>query len=476
MVRHERKRPAGRRMAAAIGAGLVVVLLAGACTAERPQEATIRASGNAAPITIPQPELLGDLQVAPPSERVDMAMPAFSDPTNITNPLFPVSAQRSVLLLGKVDGQAFRTEVTLLPEPRIIEWGGQRIPALVSQYTAYLDGRIHEVAYDFYAQADDGSVWYLGEDVFNFHEGAIANTHGTWIAGKDGPAAMIMPVDPQEGDVYRPENIPGFVFEEVTVRSTNQTVDGPFGPISGALVVEELHMDGTTEEKIFAPGYGEFYTAAGGDTEALAMGVPTDALPTPVPAELTTLSDGALEVFRASQAGEWGNGSAMVGDMATAWEQYRAGEVPARVDPVLSRALSQLSRAVDGRDADAAGQAAIDVAQSSLDLQLRHRPVAEVDLARFDLWLLQLQLDAANGDASAVNGDFFTLDYIRDRIQHTLHGADLTRVNAELEALYEIVSALPEASGPSALSRGLADAADAARQLGETVAGIVTAA
>ena len=79
----------------------------------------------------------------------------------------------------------------------------------MSQYVAFLDGRIQEVAYDFYAQADDGSVWYLGEDVFNFADGAIVDTHGTWIAGKDGPGAMIMPADPQIGDTYRPENIPG---------------------------------------------------------------------------------------------------------------------------------------------------------------------------------------------------------------------------------------------------------------------------
>jgi hypothetical protein len=30
---------------------------------------------------------------------------------------------------------------------------------VLSQYLAYLDGRITEVALDRYAQADDGSVW-----------------------------------------------------------------------------------------------------------------------------------------------------------------------------------------------------------------------------------------------------------------------------------------------------------------------------
>src|ERR687898_1648514 len=101
----------------------------------------------------------------------------------VTNPLFPVSRQEPVLMVGRVDDKPFRPEVTLLPETRIIEWQGQRVETLVSQYTAYLDGRIHEVAYRTYAQADDGSVWYFGEDAFNFANGAIADTEGTWIVG-----------------------------------------------------------------------------------------------------------------------------------------------------------------------------------------------------------------------------------------------------------------------------------------------------
>jgi len=85
----------------------------------------------------------------PEGERVDLTMPRFSDPTNITNPLFPVSLQESVLMLGHVEGKPFRTEVTLLPETRVIEWEGQRVETLVSQYNAFLDGRIEEVAYDY---------------------------------------------------------------------------------------------------------------------------------------------------------------------------------------------------------------------------------------------------------------------------------------------------------------------------------------
>jgi hypothetical protein len=185
---------------------------------------------------------------------VDLVPPAFSRPTAIDNPLFPVASQESVLLVGRVEDQDFRTEVTLLDHTRVIPWNGKQVEVAVSQYVAFLGGRIHEVAYDLYPRDDDGNVWNFGEDVYNFADGSVGDTHGTWIAGIDGPAAMIMPADPSPGEVYRPENIPGLVFEEVTVSAADTPFVGPFGPDEGALEVLELHMDGGRESKTFAPG------------------------------------------------------------------------------------------------------------------------------------------------------------------------------------------------------------------------------
>ena len=415
-----------------LGPILALVLATSACSSGSPPAPT--GSGSRA-ATIPQPEPPEDLAVAPDPERVDLAMPTFTNPTEITNPLFPVSSQRSVLLLGTVEDQAFRTEVTLLPTTRILQWEGQQIEALVSQYVAFLDGRIEEVAYDLYAQADDGSVWYFGEDVFNFADGVIADTHGTWIAGVDGPAAMIMPADPQVGDVYRPENIPGFVFEEVTVVSIDQTLDGPLGPIEGGLLVEELHMDGATEEKTFAPGYGEFYTAGGDDVEALALAVPTGAADGDVPAELGTMTGAALDALAAAIDEDWPASSAALDELATAWTAYQPAGVPGLVEPVLEEALQSLRSAIDDVDVAAAAHAAIGVARLALDLQLRHRPSVEIDLARFDLWLAEMEVDAATEDAALVNGDFFAVDYVRDRILHAIDPADLADVNLALEEL-----------------------------------------
>ena len=456
-----RRKLIGGASALALVAALAVVGACGVDTtaAERssgPANATAStaATGEGGSKTIPQPVVPSDIPVAPQSERVDLSMPTFSDPTNVTNPLFPISNQDSVLMLGHVDGKPFRTEVTLLPETRIVEWQGQRIETLVSQYTAYLDGRIQEVAYDLYAQADDGSVWYFGEDVADFEDGAIVTKEGTWIVGKDGPAAMIMPANPKVGDVYRTENTPGIAFEEVTVKAVDKTLDGPLGPVKGGLVAEELHMDGSTEDKTFAPGYGEFYTAAGGDVEALALAVPTDAASGPQPAELTTLSNGALDTVDATHSGDWKAASSTVEKMSAAWETYRAGEVPRLIEPRMTDALAALARAVDARDATQAQQAAIDTAQSSLDLQLRYRPQVDIDLARFDLWAAQLTLDASAGDAGAVGGDVFTIGYIRDRILNTLDGTDRFRVDTEVQKLQV-----------AAADHDLAAATDAAKRL-----------
>jgi hypothetical protein len=444
--------------------GLTTALVTAGCTDEA---GSVSASGESGSVsaqasgeasrTISQPAVPSRIPVAPESERVDLTMPTFSDPTNVTNPLFPVSLKESVLMLGHVDGKPFRTEVTLLPETRIIEWEGQRVETLVSQYNAYLGGRIEEVAYDYYAQADDGSVWYFGEDVFDFRDGAIVVTEGTWLAGRDGPAAMIMPGDPQVGDVYGTENAPGFVFEEVTVRSVDEQLDGPMGPIDGGLLADELHSDGTTEQKIFAPGYGEFYTSGGGDVEALALAVPTDAISEPVPPELTALSGGALDVF--DSAGDWKAASATVRDMEAAWDTVRGGNVPRLIEPRMDEALRVLARTVRSRQATAARDAAIQAARSSFDLQLPYRPAAEIDLARMDLWAAQLLVDEAAGDAGGVGADAFALDYVRDRIRAAVDAPDLTRINTELGTIQVAV-----------VDEDLALAAAAAERLRRTLA------
>ena len=392
---------------------------------------------------------------APPSKRVDLATPSFTHSTTITNPLFPISQLRSAVLLGHVEGKPFRTETTLLPGTRTVTWNGEQIPVLVSQYMAYLGGRLEEVALDRYAQADDGSVWYLGEDVFDYRDGTIALTEGTWLAGRDGPGAMIMPANPKVGDVYRTENAPGIVFEEVTVKSVSETVQGPSGPVSGAMIASELHSDGTSEDKIFAPGYGEFRTAGGGDLEALAEAVPADAEQGPMPTELASMAAMAGGVLEAARLDEWKGASVSVEHMKAAWTSLQDQPQPPMIAARLSSSLDALSTAVADHSAPRAEQEALDLSQSVLDLQLRYRPAAEIDAARFYLWTQQLRVHAAAQDLNGVTGDVAVLEWIRDRFIQTLQPSPRAEMNAHLAALRSAADA-----------RNLPAAADHAARLG----------
>lgn len=399
------------------------------------------------------------LPVAPESQRVDLDTPTFSNPTSVTNSLFPIGALFRAVFYGKVDGAPLRLETTLLSETRTLNVDGESVETLVSQFVAFVDGRIHEVAIDHYAQADDGSVWYFGEDVFNYEDGAVGDTEGTWLAGRDGPAAMIMPANPKVGDVWRPENICGVVFEEVTATATGLTVESAHGPVTGALVVQELHMDATLEDKTFAPGYGEWTSGSGDDLEALVLAVPADALPGLPPKELERLSAGGAEIFDAAQAEDWESAAATAGEMAEAWDAFKAGGVPAMVETELQGALDALVAAIEAQDVEGTRQATLRVALPTLDLKLRHRTAAETDLDLLDVWARQLVLDAAAGDKNAVIGDAATLKWIRDRVARDVSLPELQALDERLDGLRS-----------AAAARNLKVAGTAAASLRATVA------
>jgi hypothetical protein len=385
-----------------------------------------------------QQEATPELPLAPESARVDTAKPTFSNPTQVTNPLYPISNLQSALLLGTVDRLPFRTETTLLAEPKTIEWEGQQVQVLVSQYVAYLDGEIQEVALDWFAQADDGAVWYFGEDVFNYEDGKLADTEGTWLAGKDGPPGMIMPASPQVGNVYRPENIPGLVFEEVTVKAVDQTVNGPRGPVPGAIVVEELHQEGTRESKVFAPGYGEFLTGQGGEVEALGLAIPTDAAQGPPPPEVGALTTGASAIFTAAtpESADWTAASTALNSVLVAWDAYAAsGDVPRMLITEMSRALDNLVAGVDLRQSTETRKAALAFELVARDLELQYRPPAEIDRARFDIWARSVLVDAAAEDQAAVSGDAVVLDRVWDRFKHTVDPTISQNIQTALDEL-----------------------------------------
>jgi hypothetical protein len=380
------------------------------------------------------------LPIAPDSDRVDLAAPVFSHPTQITNRLHPTSSVKQVIMGGNVEGKPFRTEVTLLPGSKAIQFNGNTVDTAVIQYVAYSDGRIHEVAIDWYAQADDGSVWYLGEDVSNFEDGTVADTKGTWMANDQTPAAMIMPAKPATGDVYRPENLPEVVFEQVRVEKIDQTIPGPSGEISGAIEVMELHMDGTSEGKVFAPGYGEFSTGTpGGDLEAVSLAVPTDSRKGPAPAEFGALSVATAGVFDAVAAADAERAKVAGATFGQVWETVLANGIPPQLKSQMTADIEALNSSLAEGDWRAAESAALRISQNEQDLRLLYHPVIDVDLDRLGLWARQLPVDVKADDSGLVLADVAALDRVWER---TRHGVDpAAPVDAALQDLRKAADA-----------------------------------
>jgi hypothetical protein len=417
------------------GTAIALVLALSACTNSTTSK-TAEGELPAGPRCIEPEDGSGCLPLAPAKDRVDLRRPVFSRPTAITNALHPSSTLTQVIYGGQVDGKPFRTEFSRLSDRKTIVWEGQRIPVVSWQYLAFSDGRIHEVAVDWFAQDDRGSVWYFGEDVFNYADGAVADTDGTWLAGKDGPPGMIMPGGPQVGDVYRPENIPDSVFEEVTVKAVNRTVPGPSGRVAGAVVVSELHFDGKREEKIFAPGYGEFSTGSpAGDLEAVTLAVPTDARTGPPPAGLTALSTVVRAAYDATGRNDWAAAGAASNALTAQWRSFRAGGVPVLLGDQMTKDIDALAAGVAARDEKGAHRAALRVAQNLLDLRLRHEPLAAIERARADLWARQVLIDAAAGEAGAVLGDATAFKWTWNRIRATAPSTLVAKVDGPLRDL-----------------------------------------
>ncbi len=425
------------------GAGLVLALLLASCAT---------GSNPASPETDAAPAV----STAPATARIDLVDPTFSNPTEITNPWFPISSLTQVVRVGMNADGPLREESTRLPGTRVIEWNGQRIETVMSHFLSYSDWRIVETGVNYFAQADDGSVWSFGSEVRAYENGSVIDQEGSWFAGADGPPGMIMPSDPQVGDVYRPENIPDVTFAEVVVQSVDETVDGPLGPISDCLLIEVHPMDGATETKLFAPGYAEFQALTRSDDAALtvSVGLPIDGLDGALPAELETMSTEAQALLR--PISNWQATAASIAWLTAGWESYRRVASPLTADQV-DRALQALRTGLSTQDSAATHLAATDLAFATTDLRLRYETPAAVDLERMAILAERVILDAADHGAGAVAGDVAALQAIWSRIHLAFPNSGT--VDAALDELIDAAEATD-----------LAAAATTAEQLGMALA------
>ncbi len=315
-------------------------------------------------------------------------IPAFTNPTNITNRYYPVSNTKQAITLGVDEADEFRSEVTLLPTTLAITWAGGTTQTRVSQYVAYKAGDLVEVAYDYFAQADNGDLYYFGEDVFNYAGGVVANTNGTWRAGRNGaPPGLIMPARPAVGQVFHPENFRPVVFEEDTVVSLTQPTSTPLGPIANGLLVHELLLDGTEELKTYAAGFGQVEHSEANASSHLAFLLRNDASIGQVPGNLDvidTLAEGVLDTLP-----NWTRVRNRAIQITRRWNAYQSQAVAAGAPPefvtAMGRLVGQLSAAANNRNAVAAGEAAYDMRTVAVDLMNVHNPRVPADVKRLQV-------------------------------------------------------------------------------------------
>jgi hypothetical protein len=122
------------------------------------------------------------------------------------------------------------------------------------------EGNIVENTFDWYAQDEQGNVWYFGEFTESYEDGEVS-TEGSWEAGVDGAeAGIIMWADPREhiGEAYYQEFYPGEAEDQAIVLPSQRTVKVPYGMFHQTLTTEEftaLEPD-VHERKTYVEGIG----------------------------------------------------------------------------------------------------------------------------------------------------------------------------------------------------------------------------
>jgi hypothetical protein len=189
----------------------------------------------------------------------------------VTNPYFPLEPGTVWRYEGETGDGTETVQVEVLAQTRRI----MGVDAAIVRDRVYLDGVLIEDTFDWYAQAADGTVWYLGEDTREMENGQVVSTEGSFEWGEDGALpGVIMWGDPAAhlGEEYRQEYYEGEAEDWGKVVRLNQSISTPAGSFTGCIVTEDWNglESGSLENKTYCPGVGfvfEVHTGGGEEVE-----------------------------------------------------------------------------------------------------------------------------------------------------------------------------------------------------------------
>jgi hypothetical protein len=195
----------------------------------------------------------------------------FSNSTVFTNPFFPFEDGKTYVFEGQTEDGLEHVEVKRTTKTKVV----MGITCVVINDKVWLDGKLIEETDDWYAQDNDGNVWYFGEDVDNYNlDGSLKNHAGAWEAGVDGAQpGIIMLADPKVGMKYREEYYFNEAEDEAEVVEVGVSVTIPYGTFDNCIKTRnwtELEPD-VLENKFYAPGIGVIKEVNVSDKEEIAL-------------------------------------------------------------------------------------------------------------------------------------------------------------------------------------------------------------
>jgi hypothetical protein len=175
--------------------------------------------------------------------------------TKIDNKYFPLEPSTTFLYRGKTEHATEGDIVEVTFDTKNV----MGVECVVVDDRVTEDGELTEKTYDWYAQDEQGNVWYFGEDSREYENGKVKTTEGSWEAGKDGAEpGIIMPADPKIGETYRQEYYKGEAEDMARALKLNGSVEVSYGSFKNVLVTDEWTPleKNVAEHKFYAPGVG----------------------------------------------------------------------------------------------------------------------------------------------------------------------------------------------------------------------------
>jgi hypothetical protein len=180
----------------------------------------------------------------------------FHHPTVITNPYYPLAVGATWRWKGQFREQPYTQKDLVLNYTR-------RIDGVVTRPVVDRDlvkGQIIAGSIDYYAQDDQGNVWYLGEATEHYVNGKLTDHADSWIAGKGGALpGIFMPAHPMpRSRRYQQEYAPNVAADVEHITSISKSVCEPLRCYAHVVVAVETTVlsPGVASAKYYAPGVG----------------------------------------------------------------------------------------------------------------------------------------------------------------------------------------------------------------------------